>query len=356
MNQAPQRRFLSRRWQSRLLIALAALVTLSAVFYLEEDWRGKRAWEQCRKQLEAQGAVFDWQTRIPPAVPDDQNIFKAPKMTVWFVGRGETDLSKRLVNPKTSSIGGTNEIRTAAAARAYLGWSDQFKPDFDLIRAALKRPYARIDCDYSRPMTVLAPNFLTVRIVLQTLAQRTHCFLLLGEPDKALQELTLMHDFCRIFEAAPAGKPITLVAAMINVAVTGLYADTIADGLRMHAWGEPQLVALEHQLGEIHLETYIAETLVDEPMFTLHTLETSSRTELVKLYYGNSKETVFLLKYAPEGWLYQFMVFHAQLNNFFAPDSTPRTKQCRRAKLTKRAANSRKDALTFQHITFLLRG
>jgi hypothetical protein len=168
-------------------------------------------------------------------------------------------------------------------------------------------------------MTVLAPNFLTMRIVAQTLAQRTRSFLLLGEPDKALQELTLMHDFCRILEGAPSGKPITLVAAMINVAVTGLYADTIAEGLRMHAWREPQLAALEQQLGEIHLQTFIAETFVDEPMFSLRTMETSSRAELVKLLLGGgaSKKMAVTLKCAPQGWVSQNMAAHARLGYKF---------------------------------------
>ena len=50
---------------------------------------------------------------------------------------------------------------------------------------------------------------------------------------------------CRLLEGAPTGKPMTLVAAMINVAVTGLYVDTIADGFQKHAWQEPQLAALQ---------------------------------------------------------------------------------------------------------------
>ena len=304
----------------RVLISLAVFATLIALFYTEEDWRGKRAWESCRRELEAKGAVFDWGTRIPPPVPDDQNIFKAPKMARWFVGRGSNDLSQRLVNPRTSTISPTNAIQTEVDARDYLAWSDQFSPDFDLIRTALQRPYARIDCDYSRPMTVLAPNFLTVRIVVQTLAQRTRCFLLLGEPDKALRELTLMHDLCRILEGAPTGKPITLVAAMINVAVAGLYADTIADGLRMHAWHDPQLDALEQQLSEVKLAPSIAETFVDEPIFSLRTLETSSRAELVKLLAGggNSKKMALTLKYAPQGWVDQNMATHARLGYEFS--------------------------------------
>ena len=105
-----------------------------------------------------------------------------------------------------------------------------------------------MDGDYSQPYEIPIPNFVTVRAVAQMLAQRAQCYLLLGQPDKALEELTLMHDLCRLLEGAPTGKPMTLVAAMINVAVTGLYVDTIAEGFQWHAWQEPQLAALQEQL------------------------------------------------------------------------------------------------------------
>src|ERR1035438_4480593 len=67
----------SRRTQRRALVGLAALATLVAVFYLEEDWRGKRAWQKCKAELEAKGAVLEWDKYIPPPVPDDQNFFTA---------------------------------------------------------------------------------------------------------------------------------------------------------------------------------------------------------------------------------------------------------------------------------------
>ncbi len=70
-----------RRW----LFALACLATLTGLFYAVENWRGKRAWEKCRRELEAKGEVLDWNAFIPAPVPDEQNIFKAPKMTEWFV-------------------------------------------------------------------------------------------------------------------------------------------------------------------------------------------------------------------------------------------------------------------------------
>jgi hypothetical protein len=304
------------------LLAVAVVATLVAGFYTEENWRGKRAWDECRHQLEARGAVFDWNTRIPPPVPEDQNFFGDPEMAEWFSGRRTNELSRGLDDPRTHgvSMSGTNAIQTAEEAHDYLAWSDQFSPEFDRIKEALKRPYARIDCDYGQPTTVLAPNFKTLRNLAQSLSQRAHCFFLLNEPEKALAELTMLHDLCRILEAAPTHKPITLVGAMIHVAVTGLYADTIAEGLRSHVWQEPQLGSLEQQLREIHLETSLAETLVDEPMFTLRTLETSSRAELVNLFAGSSETPgrSLLLKHAPRGWLYQYMVVHARLSEKFS--------------------------------------
>ena len=88
--------FFSWRVLRRFVAGFAVLVTLVALFYAEEDWRGKRAWEKYKHELESKGAVLDWAAYIPPPVPDDQNIFKAPRMTEWFVGRGPNDLSKRL--------------------------------------------------------------------------------------------------------------------------------------------------------------------------------------------------------------------------------------------------------------------
>jgi hypothetical protein len=162
----------------RLIIALAGLAVLVLLFYAEEDWRGKQAWENCKRELEAKGEVLDWNAYIPPPVPDDQNFFKASKMQEWFV-----KLYPPTVSPYTNELAGrlrnddtfatiTNETK----AIKYMAWSDQFKPNFDLIRDALKRPYARMGGDYSDPFEIPEPDFVNVRLISQTLAQRTKCY------------------------------------------------------------------------------------------------------------------------------------------------------------------------------------
>ncbi|HEX5399657.1 MAG TPA: hypothetical protein VFY06_11485, partial [Verrucomicrobiae bacterium] len=86
MNEKPKPR---RGWRilRRILIGLAVVATLIAVFYTEEDWRGKHDWETYRRQLEAQGEKLDWQAFVPPPVPDNQNFFTAPIMSNILTGK-----------------------------------------------------------------------------------------------------------------------------------------------------------------------------------------------------------------------------------------------------------------------------
>ena len=309
MNETPK---INHSWRilRRILVGVAILATLIAIFYTEEDWRGKRDWDKCKRELEAKGMVLDWDKFIPPPVPDDQNFFKASKkigfsfvhsrndaeaefyakqprfkwdplektntfsvfdttnagpvvvaaITVISPGSGTvesttnrlvlkfndpaaqreageliqntigrsangsqgfkfsefqfsnlapaqiilqadpppsvTELENLISVDAVTNIGHLHVEAAGAegvfqvlltgvhitAAADYLKWSDQFAPDFNEIRKALKRPYARIDCDYSQPYAIQYPNFVTMRSLVQTLAQRAQCYLLLGQP------------------------------------------------------------------------------------------------------------------------------------------------------------------------------
>ncbi len=310
-----------RRW----FFCLALLATLLALFYAEENWRGKRAWEQCRRELEAAGIDSKWEDYIPPAVPDDQNIFKAPKMQEKFVGRNVVEFSVPSTNRNTTSVGSaTNTVVTEAQARDYLAWSDQLAPDFDIVRTALKRPYARMEGDYSQPIDGPVPNFVAIREVARVLGERAHCFLVLHQPEQALEQLTFMHDLRHLLLAEPTGKPMTLVAAMINVAIAGLYADVIGDGFRLHAWQEPQLEALQKQLGEIKLAPPVMEALRMEEVVSSTTIERSSRSALFTIFTMGTepppsldkrlRRECFFIGFAPKGWFYQNMAVRAKIS------------------------------------------
>ncbi|MEI2726620.1 MAG: hypothetical protein V9H26_24800 [Verrucomicrobiota bacterium] len=62
----------------RFLVALAGFATLIAIFYAEENWRGKRAWKNYVRAQEARGEKMDLAAFIPPPIPDDQNLALCP--------------------------------------------------------------------------------------------------------------------------------------------------------------------------------------------------------------------------------------------------------------------------------------
>jgi hypothetical protein len=519
-------------------LGLAGVVILLTVFYVEEDLRGRLAWQRYRRQLQAGGQVLDWNTLLPPPIPDSENIFSAPKMKDWFVQGGSSDLTTRMgfwrlssylrqhgaaplaklivvpsdatngfpesdvilrydplvlsfwrnvsssaidpasqviplivmdtvpltdairnlaaqgkikytfaadiakemadgqpqptvtirwknvsarhalasllsnygfllientktdvalikkddfksrvyVDPDVSEklrllIGeaaGTNgvpfangpqgirllgrgaETRTfrillrakqtpslgefkkffpnqvsverdatnvfdislapnQVAAADYIAWNNQFQPDFDLIREGLKRPSARINGDYSQPFSQPKLNFVAIRIIAQTIAQRAQCYMLLGEPEKALQELTLLHDMNRLMEA----KPVTLVYAMIEVAITGMYTDMIADGFRLGVWREPQLVALQAQLGEVNLSPQLRSAFLTERAGVCRVLESQNAAKIQQSFTLPPPQSfwqrlqdpkMLLASVAPRGWNQQNMVVVAMLN------------------------------------------
>jgi hypothetical protein len=431
----------TNRWRifRRCLLGLAVCLTLIGLFYTEELWRGKRAWENCKRAMEAQGVKLDWADYIPAPVPDNENFFGVPEMQKWFNGRGPTEFSQELFYPSftyndtnrmavgevmiglpgttppegstvlrwddpasrseaarlvTNALGPTatgpqspfglgfmlrrpEEIRPAriflqcqtapteqdlrqflpanivhandqptnallnvesngpgsfratvpvlVTASDYLKWSAALEPELALIRQALPRPYARMQGNYAEPVNLPIPNFPTERGLGQTLAARAECDFLLGRPEDALRDLTLLHDTCR--PTLESNKPMTLVSAMINGAIRGLYASTMADGLRMRAWREPQLAALEEQLKTINVMTPVNQAFAKEPMAVCQTIQTTPWPRLLELFMegppGSKTESWTKVKTSvlggllPRGWLYQNMVTRMNLHENF---------------------------------------
>jgi hypothetical protein len=204
-------------------------------------------------------------------------------------------------------------------AADYLAWNNQLQTNFDLIREGLKRPSARIPGDYSQPFSQPIVNFVSIRIIAQTLGQRAQCYLLLGESEKALHELTLLHEMNRFMET----RPVTLVAAMIEVAISGLYTDMIADGFRLGAWREPQLSELQAQLAEVNLLPALRSAFLDERAGVCHVLESHSAAKFQQSFISPTSQSfwqrlqdpkMLLISVAPRGWNQQNMVVVATLD------------------------------------------
>jgi hypothetical protein len=208
----------------------------------------------------------------------------------------------------------------------YVKWNEKIEPDLAIIRQAVQRPCARMPGDYSYPLDIPVPNFTTARVVSQDLSALARCYLLLGQTGKALDEVTLLHQLCRLLEARPTGQPMTLIAAMINVAFTGLYVDTIKEGTRMEAWQEPQLAALQEQLKEINLRPYMTGAFATEQVWVNASVEMTPLTKMGKFWRPSEKPAdqtemlSFPYSAVPRGWYYQNMVVCANFHQVFIDD------------------------------------
>ncbi len=247
-----------------------------------------------------------------------------------------------------------------STATDYLASSDTLEIDFDVIREALK---TSLRANGWRLSTALCTTDSEFR--LRSLAQRAQCYLLLGQPDKALRELTLIHDLCRLLEGKPTGKPMTLVAAMINVAVTGLYLDTVADGTRLQMWREPQLTAIQGQLKQVNLTPLVMGAFESQRAAVCRTFDTSTPAELAKLLafdasqpslWQKIKNPMFLFfTFVPRGWVYQNMTASALLKQKFIEGFDPVRQFFRPPKLDKAGSEIQMTFSHFSPYTFLAR-
>ena len=69
-------------WPWGLLKIVVGTVALIVFFYVEEDWRGARAWAATKAKWEAEGESFDANRLIPPPIPDAENLAALPLFAV----------------------------------------------------------------------------------------------------------------------------------------------------------------------------------------------------------------------------------------------------------------------------------
>src|SRR5436190_21181238 len=68
----------------RIFAFCGTLLMVIGLFFAEENWRGRKAWEDCRLNLERKGVELDWHKFTPPPVPDAQNFATTPFLAPLF--------------------------------------------------------------------------------------------------------------------------------------------------------------------------------------------------------------------------------------------------------------------------------
>jgi hypothetical protein len=287
----------------RGLVAVAVLATLLAIFYTEENWRGKRAWENYRREWEAKGEKFDLKDFIPPPVPDSQNFAMTPFLAPlfdynpsplkpgqsvwrdtnaynrsrnfadkfplshisasWRQGKLEDLEHIALVyQQKTNHPQPPNPpISRDEAARTLLVALQEFRPVLDEVRDASQRPYARFNISYqeSDPSGILLPHLAACKKLAQLFELRASAELALGHSDEALADTKTLLQIADSFKDEPF-----LISGLVRIALLQISLQPVWEGLAQHRWTDAQLAELEDRLAKYDLAADCARTIRGE--------------------------------------------------------------------------------------------
>jgi hypothetical protein len=271
----------------RCLFAAACLATLIALFYAEENWRGRHAWNKYRQELEARGEQLDYRAFIPNPVPDEQNFAATPFVKSWFVREnlGSSNFDKddfgqafgKVSDPKDRDMGirkfvdlvawkaafsaiGSGETNRhqmflttnkfdfetrAKAAPAVLAGLKTSQTNWEELRAASRRPYSRypVIYDLENPWGILIPHIARIKGVVQRLQRKACAELAAGHSENALEDVKLM-----LYVADSLKEEPILFSYLVRLACLEIAIQPVWEGLATHGWSDGQLQEIQSKL------------------------------------------------------------------------------------------------------------
>ena len=317
----PTRRLLTRVLRHKLLV-FACLMTLVAAFYAVENWRGRTAWNNFRREWQARGVEFELDKIVPPPVPETENMYEAePWNGFRFIkseGGGITYENTNVQNevwldytgpnhreaPEGTDVFLARQVNLTAWQNFYRGTNNQFaSPDggftnyfpiaaapqtpakdvllalskFDdrlnQIRTAAQRPKARFWVNFEDGIGALIPHLAKFKSIATYLRMRSTALLADGQTDAAFNDLMLAF---RLDEALQ-DEPI-LISHLVRIAVLQVNLSTLWEGLASHRWTDAQLAAFEAELAGIDVLAEYQNGMNGERYFSMWCVDFLYRT------------------------------------------------------------------------------
>ncbi len=357
----------TRRILHRLFLAVAALTTLIVLFYVEEDWRGARAWAAARRDLQAKGESLEPRDFIPPPVPDDRNLamaplfvrayqyrydpktrqltfdhngtwssndtFKALQEMPWGHQRTDPPIPEGYGNWMTGHRMDLPRLQAyfrqrkdfpqtpqpQAAADDVLLALTRFKPLLDeLAQAAAERPETRFPYNWTQQpaWSIALPAYNPVQILTTTLRMRAVAELAAGQTAAARRDTMLMLRLRQAMERDPS-----LIAPLVDATCIGVLLQSVWEGLAARQWSAEDLNALGKDLHHIDMLRQYRQAIRSERAFFVASWPTdlqdrAQAQELVKVTPTMTLDQISswsswqsflweILPYWPRGWYAQ---------------------------------------------------
>jgi len=320
-NSTPRPGFFRRvfHWRGvrKVLFVLAALITLGALLFAEEDWRGARAWANYKRDREAKGERFDAARLFPPKVPDDQNFAMTPYFAPLFdlppevlrqplqfvtnvfdgipvVALQRDTNRERDLKPNLPVTAISNRFTWQYAlatdlivwAKAFMGTNsppppapvmdpvqaasivlDNLKPcepTLAELQSACARPSSRFNIPYEewdnrRVQSAVMMHLAVFKQLYQILSLHAESEMVLGRTGPALDDINVMF---RIDDGLKY-EPLILSQLVRMICITYML-QPVGDGLAERRWSEAQLRVLQERLQKTDLIAATVQALHGE--------------------------------------------------------------------------------------------
>lgn len=352
-----------------VLFGLACLATVVALFYAEENWRGKRAWDKFKSEVEAQGQRLEFSAFIPPPVANEENFAMIPLLAPlydykpgsqewrepgaceraqtfarryraaeqlldfapwergtntwllpWTPLRAWQAALLQATNPAAGSPRNQIPVTFAAtnatlrdAAVGVLAALAESGPVIEELRAAARRPHARFNIPYDQEFStgqfICLWHVNTLRNACEVLRLRASAELALGQTGATFADVQLILDLAETVRDEPFAFSFEIRTHSLSQCIQPL-----AEGLAAHQWSEAQLRAVEERLARLDLCADARRVLE---------AECASCVALVEHFRRSSNKRTFLARFgelveshqardvrvcaaaAPAGWSYR---------------------------------------------------
>jgi hypothetical protein len=332
----------SRRCWKALGFTALGLITLLALFYAVENWRGARAWKEVRDQLRAQGEPLSFAELVPPMPPEEENFAMTPfflgafDKTIdpatgkerWRLWVGQRNEQKR---PKLGPLGLDLDGTWRLGQRARVVWKEwelreiekelgaplntndlfgvlgqfvgQASADLVAIEAALQRPHSQFPVRYQDNVGALLPHLSELKWLARMFTFRAHVRLAANEPTPALADILAALGLADTVKNEPI-----LISQIVRQSMIDFALQAIWEGLANRVWTADQIQSLQDRLAGIDTLNAYRASMRGERIFGMDLCDIAERDRNLQALGapdGSSNEPDLLEmigNHAPKGW------------------------------------------------------
>ena len=332
------------RWRTLggIAFVLFCLLTVGFLILVEENWRGRRAWDKFRAEQEAKGERFDFGSFLPKPAPPEQNfamtpllaplldyqirngdfewrdsnaLARAQSVSISQRGKGSEDVLPQgnwqrgefcnLSNWQAFYRENTNYPVTESLpepGRGVLAALKKYEPVLAELRTASERPYSVFPVHYHDGSGLLLQHLSVLKGLSQLAQLHALAGLEAGRSDDALADVKLGFFLAQSIRAEPI-----LISHLVRLAIVQLTLQPVWEGQARHQWSDVQLQELQKIIASVDLLCDFAQALRGERAFNLETMR--------QMRAGGpdaNQVPKALRSLMPTGWLYQNQVVIAR--------------------------------------------